>query len=233
MRTVVLHYHLFKNAGTSLDAILKRNFDDAWVTQEFPAMSGNNSALVADWIAGSPKGAAYSSHTMTGPLPEIEGVRVIPVILLRDPLTRIRSAYQFERRQVANTLGTQLARAHDFEGYVRARLEVAGDRQCRNFHTTILARMIPGAGDELTRAKASVSRLRDAGVVGLVARFDETMERLTKRLRPVWPSFDWQQTRANTSEKADPVEMNPALEALLREANAQDIALLDWVKATF
>lgn len=183
MRSIVLHYHLFKNAGTSLDAILRKNFGEAWVTQEFSAMPSGNSALVADWIVHNPRAIAFSSHTMAGPLPEVEGVRVIPAILLRDPLARIRSAYQFESLQQANTLGAQLAQTHDFAGYVRARLSVPGDRQCRDFHTAILARMTPGSDDELTRAKASVIRLREVGVVGLVARFEDTMERLAERLR--------------------------------------------------
>jgi hypothetical protein len=45
MKTVFLHYHLFKNAGASLDAALKENFSDAdneWVTKEFPAQPTKN-----------------------------------------------------------------------------------------------------------------------------------------------------------------------------------------------
>jgi hypothetical protein len=232
LRTIVLHYHLFKNAGTSVDAILKQNFEEKWVTREFPPMSGNNTALVDDWIANTPEAIAYSSHTMTGPLPAPEGVRVIPVILLRDPIARIRSAYQFERRQTADTIGSRLAHERDFEGYVRGRLAIAGDRQCRDFHTGFLARMTPGPEDELTRAKASVSRLRQVGVVGLVAQFDEMMARLAEQLRPIWPDFDWQQTRTNTSDKADPVAVSDELLAELTQTNAMDAALLDWVQAT-
>jgi hypothetical protein len=56
-RTIILHYHLFKNAGTSVDAILKRNFGDKWVTSEFPPMGGNNTALVEEWIIAHDDGA--------------------------------------------------------------------------------------------------------------------------------------------------------------------------------
>ena len=47
MKTVILHYHLFKNAGTSLDAAFKENFSEEsgeWVTKEFPAQPSQNSA---------------------------------------------------------------------------------------------------------------------------------------------------------------------------------------------
>ena len=39
MTKAIFHYHLFKNAGTSLDASLKENFEAGteWLTEEFPA----------------------------------------------------------------------------------------------------------------------------------------------------------------------------------------------------
>lgn len=233
LRSIVLHYHLFKNAGTSLDAILRQNFGEAWVTQEFPQGSACNGPQVSEWIESHPQACAFSSHTMTGPLPSLDAIRAIPILMLRDPLARIRSAYLFESQQKVDTLGSRLAKAHDLNGYVMARLNFAGDRQCRNFHTTILARMTPGSEDELTRAMASITRLREIGVIGLVERFEDTMDRLAARLRPIWPSFEVRHVRVNTSDKFGHAEIGPELEATLREANAQDLKLLDWVKTTF
>jgi hypothetical protein len=162
-RTIILHYHLFKNAGTSLDRILKQNFGDKWVTREFPQNGGNNTEMVADWIRDTPEAIAYSSHTMIGPIPEVAGVRVVSVMLLRDPIERIKSAYRFERKQQADTWGAQLAKEHDFEGYVRARLARPGDRQCRNFQTARLASLCPGDARALrapATGSAGISRPR-------------------------------------------------------------------------
>jgi len=89
-RTVVLHYHLFKNAGTSVDHMLKAHFGPAWVTAEF-AMAGNdNTKAVQDWIEDNPEAQAFSSHTMVGPLPQVEGVDIIPVISSADAAARFR-----------------------------------------------------------------------------------------------------------------------------------------------
>ena len=180
-RTIILHYHLFKNAGTSVDAILKCNFGDKWVTREFPPMGGNNTALVEEWIRETPDAIAYSSHTMMGPIPQFEGVRVISFMLLRDPIERIKSAYRFERTQVADTWGAQLAKEHDFDGYVRARLARPGDRQCRNFQTYRLASMMPGEGSELERAHRALEELT---VVGRVAEFKNAIAKLLSSLQP-------------------------------------------------
>ncbi|MEP4699508.1 MAG: hypothetical protein ABJZ79_00005, partial [Parasphingorhabdus sp.] len=84
-RTILLHYHLFKNAGTSVDHILKANFGDRWVTREFLTNRQDNSAEVAAWIEATPDAVAFSTHTAVGPIPDVPGVRVLSVMMLRDP----------------------------------------------------------------------------------------------------------------------------------------------------
>jgi hypothetical protein len=222
-RTIILHYHLFKNAGTSVDAILKRNFPGRWVTREFPGMGDNNTALVEDWIRETPDAIAYSSHTMLGPIPQVEGVRVVSVLLLRDPIERIKSAYRFERTQQADTWGAKLAQEHDFEGYVRARLARPGDRQCRNFQTHRLAALMPGEGTELERAKRALDALT---VVGRVEAFDAAMARLAAGVADAHPGFAYQAVKANTSAGKEDVEMSEELGAMLRETNGGDLQIL-------
>ncbi|WP_299694811.1 hypothetical protein [uncultured Tateyamaria sp.] len=229
-RSVVLHYHLFKNAGTSLDQMLKAHLGDAWVTAEFSMAGENNSDLVAEWIADTPDALAFSSHTMVGPLPEVEGVEIIPVILLRNPLARIASAYRFERKQEADTWGAELAKEHDLDGYVRARLARPNDRQCRNFQVARLATLRPGPGRELFRATAGLNTLLGHGVVGRVEYFDAFREALMTRLAPAFPDFDPPMARANTT-KSDSEQISLDLATLLTEHNTDDIALLAQVNA--
>ena len=225
LRTVVLHYHLFKNAGTSLDQILKHNFGEAWVTTEFDTSKESNTSEVENWIAQNPKAYAFSSHTMKGPQPSIEGVQIIPVMLLRDPVARIRSAYQFERVQTVDSWGAQLAKQHNFEGYVHARLDRAKDRQCRNFQTCRLASLCPSKQPELMRAFDGVRLLNASGVIGLVSDFHRTMDLLTKRLITPFPDFHWVHARANSS-KSDSTPVSSELTQLLREKNADDLVVL-------
>ena len=228
MRTVILHYHLFKNAGTSLDRILKDNFAETWLTAEFSPSGGNNTDQVVSWIAETPDAVTYSSHTLLGPLPQIAGVQIIPVILLRDPLARIRSAYQFERKQDVDTWGAELARTHDLEGYVRARLDRKGDRQCRNFQTSRLASMVPGDTPEVGRAISAVRLFQKTGVIGRVEKFAATLDALTARVKPVFPDFKAEVVRANVSAKPDGGQSeNNALMALLGEVNQDDLAVLE------
>lgn len=223
LRTIILHYHLFKNAGTSVDAILKRNFGDKWVTREFPPLGGSNTELVQEWIRETPEAIAYSSHTMMGPIPRVEGVRVVSFILLRDPLERIKSAYRFERTQQADTWGAQLAKENDFEGYVRKRLSRSGDRQCRNFQTYRLASLAPGEGSEKERAIRGLSQLT---VIGRLDAFSAAISQLENEIKSVYPHAAFDYVKENISDQRQSVEVSSEFLLALKDSNLDDLDLL-------
>ncbi len=78
-RKVLVHYHLFKNAGTSVDAILRRNFGARWINTEFPPPGqANHQEAIRRLILDNPTLAAVSSHTLMPPAPEIDGVEIFP-----------------------------------------------------------------------------------------------------------------------------------------------------------
>ncbi|HEV8691932.1 MAG TPA: hypothetical protein VGQ91_16635 [Ideonella sp.] len=236
-RVVVFHYHLFKNAGTSVDEMLRLNFGERWVAREFeprgnPALHAKD---VANWLLSQPQAIAFSSHTAELPPPRLPGLRLIPIVLLRHPLDRIASAYAFERRQSGNGFGAVLARHTTLAGYVDVRLAMAHDRQCRDFHVGRLCRMFPlGEGSELERAQRALAALP---FVGLVERFEASMQRLARMVREHYPDFRATDVAANSSR--DPrlglqerlAQMREHIgaeryEALLA-ANAADMALYD------
>jgi hypothetical protein len=179
MRTIILHYHLFKNAGTSLDAALKENFSEdngEWVTKEFPAQPAINREQVKQWIIDNPQAKCFSSHTAIFPVPKVEGIKVIPVIFYRHPIDRMASAYSFEKKQGGDGFGPVLARNTSFSGYVETRLSIQHDRQCRNFHAHRLATMFgEKQGDEAARANMAVEQLP---FIGVVERYSDSLEKL-------------------------------------------------------
>jgi len=189
-------------------------------------MGGDNSAPLQDWIEKTPEAVVFSTHTASGPLPRIPDVNIISVMLLRDPVARIRSAYRFERKQVADTWGAKLAKDHDLAGYVEARLARKGDRQCRNFQTGRLASLVPGPAPELERAILGMNQL---SVLGLVEDFNGSLQRLCTALHPHFPDFVAQNIKANTTQAKPESEEDPHLTRRLLEANIYDRAL--WQSA--
>lgn len=181
MRKVILHYHLFKNAGTSLDAAFKENFSEEkgeWVTKEFPNQPAANRKQVRQWILDNPQAKCFSSHTALFPVPEFDDIEVFPVIFLRNPIDRIASAYSFEAKQNNVGFGSTLARNTSLKGYIETRLALPNDFQCRNFHAHRLSTMFEGNSLEL-----AIKAMNSLPFIGLVEKFSESLIALEEALR--------------------------------------------------
>lgn len=222
-RTVIFHNHLFKNAGTSVDNLLQLNFGKFWVSREFPANGGDNSSLIEEWIHENPEAIAFSSHTALGPLPEIQGVKIISLVMLRDPIARIFSAYRFERKQNANTWGAKVAKEETLEGYILRRLARRGDRQCRNFQTQRLASMFSGNhGTELSRALMAA---REFSIVGTVEKFEKSIIGMEKIINGAGIEFTSIPMKKNVTNSDGREILSDELLNELILSNADDIAL--------
>jgi len=68
-RSVVLHYHLFKNAGSSVDEMLRQNFPGRWITQEFNLPPGERAQALLAFVQQNPQVDAISSHSALLPVP--------------------------------------------------------------------------------------------------------------------------------------------------------------------
>ena len=184
-RTVVLHYHFFKNAGTSIDSSLKVSLNEGeWITREFNGSLSKKRKELLDWICDNSKAKCFSSHTAVLPPPLIDGVNILPIIFIRHPLDRIASAYAFEVKQKASTFGSVLARNTSLAGYIETRLSIPSDFQCRDFHARRLAEMYSDdTGSIENRALKAVSKLP---FIGLVEEFEKSIELLQKHLDETW-----------------------------------------------
>ncbi|MEP6342609.1 MAG: sulfotransferase family 2 domain-containing protein, partial [Maricaulaceae bacterium] len=181
-RCIIFHYHLFKNAGTSVDKILQESFGDRWAEKEFDKSKKTPiSKQVESWIKDTPDLSAYSSHTALMPLPEIPNTEVIPIIFIRHPLLRLYSAYSFERNQISENFGSKSAKKLDFAGYLEVRLSRPNDASARNFQARRLSCFFPESyGGLHKRACHSLAKLPR---IGLVENFHKSMMRYEKLAR--------------------------------------------------
>ena len=223
-RTVILHYHFFKNAGSSLDKILQKNFNSRFLTKEFPNAKNINDKTeeVCNWIKENPDNIVFSTHS-SFPLPVVDNVNIISVCFLRDPIDRIKSAYKFERKQDAKNFSADLAKNVDFNEYVRVLLKKQGEGgQCSNFQTYKLSQIVTMHNNALTNASEALSRIT---FVGLVEEFDKSMKVLSNKLKNHFPDFVYEYNHSNKSSSI-PIEIPEDLYQILIDFNQYDLELL-------
>jgi hypothetical protein len=250
-RRVIVHYHILKNAGTTVDAIFRR----ALGAEAIGHIEGPHPWTVvlrdelSRFIQQHAALRVASSHQARLPTPEIDGVAIYPVLFLRNPIDRAGSVYEYERALPADSpsLGAPIARERPFSDYVRWRLQDGNGAVIRNFQVVHLAarmtdmRTAIATGDDLAVARA---RLAALPVFGLVERFDASLSRMDAYLRPAIGASlakDFQvenrspRRKSTLNERLDDIraELGEALYQELIEKNEQDLRLYAAAQTLF
>lgn len=194
MRQVILHGHIFKNAGTTFDWSLKKNFGDGFLDhREDKLMRTEGRTHIAELVNSRPALRALSSHHMSRDLPSLPGVAFIQVYLLRHPVARLHSVYDFERTQKGTTPGSKAARSKTFTDYVAWRMLPDVARTIRNYQTLYLAGNHAATADSHIATidfPEAMRTIQGDSLVGLVERYDESMVMLEEQLRPWFADID-------------------------------------------
>lgn len=245
-RFVVLHYHLFKNGGSTLESVLRRNFGAACVDVHGHR---DDDAVFADDILGVLRERgdirAICSHHLRYPRPIARGFVFFDVCFLRHPLARTRSLYHYGRRlDPAHWLGT-LARAGDEAAFVAHLVERMPHMLCDvqvHFIANACAFTRPAGTRDLEIALATVEAMALPGVVEL---FDESLVTAEYFLHPAFPDLQLDYVAQNVSSPAghDPAATIDSLFDACRVAwstdtfdqvlalNAGDLSLYDTTRA--
>lgn len=147
MRHVICHYHIYKNSGTTFDAILARNFGERHVAFDgpFPYFSIAQKEL-AKVIQRHRAAVAFSSHQISLPVPSSLDFNVLPVVFLRHPILRIRSIYEFKRAEDDGTATSRNATGMSFAEWCRYGLSHPQElTQISNAQVRLLSRSADGS----------------------------------------------------------------------------------------
>ncbi len=241
-RPVILHFHFFKCAGTSIEHELEHHFGERLARFDRDVPFGKIFAEdLVDFVSANPAVAAITSHQMKMPLPDLPGVRFVPVVFLRHPIDRILSVYRFDRRRGPVTPDATVASEHDLAGYVRVQLDRR--KQVENFHVMHLTdawdpatgRALPiGPSGHLERALAILDQIPG---VGVVERYDESLDVLAAVLEPDFKGLRFRRGERNVDPEREST-LEARLDALrsglgddlyeeLLAANSQDFELYE------
>ena len=202
-RNIIIHFHFFKNAGTSIESILRKNLQDRFLTHELG--SATDSFPASDLLPLLEKNqdiAAVSSHTIFFPAPEHPQMNIFPIVFLRHPLDRILSMYNFELKQKTGQAEAQLTDETGLVEYIQARRVNPASFRLRNYQMWMLARKRAPARDKQALFEVAKQQIESLPVVGVVEDFSESVRQLTQWLEPHFPGLDMQPEHENRSSAA-------------------------------
>jgi hypothetical protein len=200
LRFVLLHYHFFKNAGSTIEEILEHSFFENYArldTQDFDG-SVSQHELIA-FLRRYPRMKAVSSHQFRYPLPQEPGFIFFDLCFLRDPLDRIRSMYDyFREKPVPGGPASELARKQSLGGFI-AELVKHHTYRVSNVQVNLLANgVVNDLPVEADLARATEVMLKTS-FLGVVDCFQESIVAGQYFLRPVFPHLALAQEPANVS----------------------------------
>lgn len=216
---LLFHYHIFKNAGTSFEWALKRALRSGLRRLDTPYHDGFISQRdIRDYVHANAKVKVVISHQAAPPAPEIEGRRVLTSILIRDPIARIRSIYEFERSQPSDGPGPAKAKEVDFKSYVEWRLAVSPRMFC-NFQVHFCQRT--GRKNDPTPNRfdlhKAIAALDAIDIVGTVERYKEWLALTQSILAENFGGLTLTSVRRNQSAGEAPKSEAEILDALVKE----------------
>lgn len=192
-RAIIVHCHMFKNAGSTFDWSLNRCFRGDFLDHRDDTSMKQGAAYLGPFLEENSSLRAISTHALMLPLPNVPSARLLPVFFLRHPIERVWSVYAFERRQPEDTPGSLMARKLSFQDYVSWRVDPNTPATLRNFQTRCC---VPGLRLRARRPigdaemAAAVKTLQDTPLVGIVDLFDESMTVMEAALQEYFADID-------------------------------------------
>ncbi|TKI69920.1 sulfotransferase family protein [Sulfurimonas crateris] len=237
-RDVILHSHIFKNAGTTFDHTLEKNFAKNFVDhrEDRDLVEGKQDYLNS-FLDKNSTINAFSSHSIHFKAQNNERYNFHQIYFLRHPIERIKSVYTFERQQPAEiSLGAKMAKELDMNEYIRWRMRDDVAATIRNCHTVFLSGLGPNPNKIDEKYKVAKKNIFEIPLIGIVDRYDESMVVFEEYLREHFPNIDLSYVRKNVTdtskelsvdEKSDKLlqQIDEDLQQLVLEKNAYDLEL--------
>lgn len=200
MRLVILHYHIFKNAGTTIENILDHSFGERFLRLDVPGLDMPiPNTQILETLAGNPSLAALSSHQIRHPLPQAPGILFFDICFLRDPLDRLRSTYDYYRLKPDPADPMSDLAQHCNLGEFMASMIRDFPLYSKNVQVNNLACFGDSDEPQEKDLELAIRRMRETSFLGVVDLFDDSVAAGEYALRRVFPELDSAIPAANVS----------------------------------
>ncbi len=242
---ILVHHHIFKNAGSSLDRLLAGSFGPRWTS--FDTSLHVHKMGVDDlrqFLRTHPTICAVSSHR---PFRLMQMANTSPIAMLRHPIDRAGSVFQFLRRDTSQE--DHFVACGSFADYVEWALETPGKgvaiRNYQVFHLSDapLRRdniQLESTHSDLAQARAT---LACCPTFGMVRQFAASCRMFQLSYGRLFPGLRLSDVRENVSPDTAPTEadsiaatrkeLGERIFARLCDANELDLELYAFARKLF
>ncbi len=182
VRKVLLHAHIFKNAGTSVDNILQHNYPSQFIDhREADLLAAGKQQFLEEFLRKHSHILAFASHHLPLPLQSTPEFEYHIIMMLRHPVVRASSAYRFERNQRVDNRSADAAKRYNFADYVRWHLDL-GSKMFFNYFIRYSTSTIMEPLTDQLRLEHAIAESENFSVLGVVEQFSESMAVLQNNL---------------------------------------------------
>ena len=239
-RTIILHYHQFKNAGRTFKWILAKNFGESFSLSSFKDPQKPLSLdTVLNYLIKNQNVVAFSSHRVRFPIPQNSMFYFLPVFFYRHPIDRIFSVYSFVKRNKDTKRHFKALNSTTAE-YIKWELHSESE-QIRNTQMRFLSHRYGKSSNE--KFLRALDVIKNCDIVGIVDRFDECMVYAEHFLGKYFQELDFSYIKQNVSKERKGnleerleqgrLEIGNSLMDKLIEINKLDLKLYDFVNEEF
>lgn len=201
-RNIIIHCHIFKNAGSTFDDSLLSNFEKDFIDHREDNLVRSNENFFKKYLEENKNIQAFSSHSVYHTPNSFENIKLYPIYFLRHPIERIKSVYSFEKKQPFEiSEGAKKAKELNFIEYIRWRMTEKSSATIRNLQT----RFLSGIGYNNQKSieekfNIALKKIETLPLIGVVDRYDETMVVFEEYLKKYFPKIDLSYVRRNVTD---------------------------------
>jgi hypothetical protein len=196
---IILHYHIFKNAGSTIEYILKNNFKDNH--HDIHGSNENSSVTLSEiekFTHSNPTTISLTSHHLRYPVSDFENYKIIDIVYIRHPIDRLYSMFAYYDKIKWQT-AQKLLISDNFPEFLEKILEIQPFNSINsqtNFFSNASDYYFPPNDLDLEKAIRYAKKVR---WLGTVDQFDKSIKTAKYFLNPIFKNLNIDYITQNTT----------------------------------